>query len=77
MPGVLGTSIVEGASECPEFPPTILITAFGDDETHEKALRVGVAAVMDKPFDMSELLEKVRTVIAGHEPKKSTQPRPA
>jgi DNA-binding response OmpR family regulator len=68
MPGVFGTSIVEGASECPLFPPTILITAFGDDETHEKARQVGVAAVMDKPFDMSELLDKVRTVIARREP---------
>jgi CheY-like chemotaxis protein len=76
MPGVFGTSIVEGASECPLFPPTILITAFGDEETHEKARRVGVAAVMDKPFDMSDLLEKVRTVIAARDPKKPTQPRP-
>lgn len=75
MPGVFGTSIVEGASECPLFPPTILITAFGDDETHEKARRVGVAAIMDKPFDMSDLLEKVRTVIAGHDPQKQGQPR--
>jgi two-component system response regulator (stage 0 sporulation protein F) len=76
MPGVFGTSIVEGASECPDFPPTILITAFGDDETHDKARRIGVAAVMDKPFDMGDLLEKVRTVIAGQDPQKSGQPRP-
>ncbi len=76
MPGVFGTSIVEGASECPLFPPTILITAFGDEETHEKVRRVGVAAVMDKPFDMGDLLEKVRTVIAGRDSKKSSQPRP-
>ncbi len=71
MPGVFGTSVVEGASECPNFPPTILITGFGDDEMHEKAHQVGVAAVMDKPFDMSELLEKVRTVIAAGDPPPS------
>ncbi|HEV3299653.1 MAG TPA: response regulator [Planctomycetaceae bacterium] len=75
MPGVFGTSIVEGASECPLFPPTILITAFGDDETHDKARRIGVE-VMNKPFDMSELLEKVRTVIAGQDSKGPAQPRP-
>jgi DNA-binding response OmpR family regulator len=75
MPGVFGTSIVEGASECPLFPPTILITAFGDDETHDKARHIGVA-VMNKPFDMSELLEKVRTVIAGQDSKGPAQPRP-
>jgi DNA-binding response OmpR family regulator len=75
MPGVFGTSIVEGAGECPLFPPTILITAFGDDETHEKARRAG-AEVMDKPFDMNELLERVRTVIAGQDPKGPAQTRP-
>jgi two-component system, response regulator, stage 0 sporulation protein F len=76
MPGIFGTSIVEGASECPLFPPTILITAFGDEETHARARRNRVAAVMDKPFDMTELLDKVRTVIAGQEPKRPTQPGP-
>jgi len=76
MPGVFGTSIVEGATECADFPPTILITAFGDDETHEKARRFGVSAVMDKPFDMSDLLEKVRTVIAGRDPMQPAHPRP-
>ena len=76
MPGVLGTSIVEGAADCPDFPPTILITGFGDDETHEKARRMGVAAVMDKPFDMNDLLEKVRTVIAGRDRRGAGHVRP-
>jgi DNA-binding response OmpR family regulator len=76
MPGVFGTSIVEGASECPLFPPIILITAFGDEETHEKARRIGVAAVIDKPFDLSDLLEKVRAAIVGQDPQASAQPRP-
>jgi two-component system response regulator (stage 0 sporulation protein F) len=76
MPGVFGLSIVEGATECPSFPPTILITAFGDDETHEKARRFGVSAVMDKPFDMGDLLDKVRTVIASRDPTQSGHPRP-
>jgi two-component system response regulator (stage 0 sporulation protein F) len=76
MPGVFGTSVVEGATDCPNFPPTILITGFGDDEMHEQARRVGVAAVIDKPFDMSDLLEKVRTVIAARDPQLPAQPRP-
>jgi two-component system, response regulator, stage 0 sporulation protein F len=76
MPGVLGTSVVEGAADCPDFPPTILITGFGDDETHEHAHRMGVAAVMDKPFDMNDLLEKVRSVIAGRDPHSAGQARP-
>jgi CheY-like chemotaxis protein len=64
MPGVFGLSVVEGAAECRNFPPTILITAFGDDETHEKARQFGVAAVLDKPFDMNDLLDKVKETLA-------------
>lgn len=65
MPGVFGLSVVEGGSEYRNFPPTILITAFGDEETHERARQFGVAAVLDKPFDMNDLLGKVRDALAG------------
>ena len=64
MPGISGMSVAEAACDCREFPPTILITAFGDEETHEQALRSGVAAVFDKPFDIADLLLKVREVLA-------------
>lgn len=65
MPGIFGSSVVEGGTECGNFPPTILITAFGDAETHAKARQSGVAAVIDKPFDMNDLLGKVRETLAG------------
>ena len=65
MPGVFGLSVVEGAAEYRNFPPTILITAFGDEETHEKARQFGVSAVLDKPFDMNDLLSKARDALAG------------
>jgi DNA-binding response OmpR family regulator len=65
MPGIFGLSVVEGGAQYANFPPTILITAFGDEETHTKAREVGVAAVIDKPFDMNDLLGKVRETLAG------------
>jgi two-component system response regulator (stage 0 sporulation protein F) len=65
MPGIFGSSVVEGGNEYGNFPPTILITAFGDEETHAKAHQIGVAAVIDKPFDMNDLLGKVRDTLAG------------
>jgi two-component system response regulator (stage 0 sporulation protein F) len=65
MPGVFGTSVLEAASEYADFPPTILITAFGDDQTHASARRFGARAVLDKPFDINVLMEKVREVLAG------------
>jgi CheY-like chemotaxis protein len=59
MPGVTGLSILEGVQLFEGFPPMILITAFGDEETHAAASRAGVAAMFDKPFDVDDLLEKV------------------
>lgn len=60
MPGVTGLSILEGVQLFDGFPPMILITAFGDEETHAEASRLGVAAMFDKPFDVDELLGKVQ-----------------
>jgi len=63
MPGVFGSTVTEGARDIAGFPPTILITAFGSEETHEAARQCGVVAVFDKPFAMKDLLQKVREAI--------------
>jgi DNA-binding response OmpR family regulator len=63
MPGVTGLEVLEGTREYKEFPPMILITAFGDEETHDQARRLGAAAIFDKPFDIDELLAKVREIL--------------
>jgi DNA-binding response OmpR family regulator len=43
--------------------PVILITAFGDDETHAEAHELGAAAVFDKPLDLARLREAVRAAV--------------
>ena len=63
MPGVTGMEVLEGASENVDFPPMILITAFGDKVTHELATRFGAVAVLDKPFDMDALIAIVRELL--------------
>jgi CheY-like chemotaxis protein len=63
MPGVTGMEVLRGAEGSPEFPPIILITAFGDPRTHEEAERLGAEAVFDKPFDLEDLLVKVREIV--------------
>ena len=63
MPGVTGMEILMGANELDNFPPMILITAFGDKETHILAERLGAAALFDKPFDIDDMLKKVRTIL--------------
>lgn len=63
MPGVTGLEILEGLNQHEDFPPFILITAFGDAETHAEAERFGALAMFDKPFDIDDLIAKVRKIV--------------
>ena len=65
MPGLIGTEVLEAASLSPDSPPIILITAFGDAETHDQARRFGAVAILDKPFDMDDLVKVVENVLYG------------
>lgn len=63
MPGLTGMEILEGIRSARGFPPMILITAFGDDETHNLAEKFGAVAMFDKPFDIDDLLIKVHKLV--------------
>ncbi len=63
MPGVFGLSVLEGIQDMDDAPPMILITAFGDAETHKRAQELGAVAVLDKPFNMPDLMSLVRGVV--------------
>jgi DNA-binding response OmpR family regulator len=60
MPGVTGLSVLAGLRAQRTLLPFILITAFGDAETHAEAGRLG-AVVLDKPFELTALIALVRT----------------
>ena len=68
MPGLSGLEVVGGLHRRPGFPPTILMTAFGDAEIHAEAEEIGVAAMFDKPFDMQQLLAKVHETVPPPRP---------
>ena len=55
MPGWTGMEILENLRHVGCWAPVILITAFGDQDTHEMAGRLGAVAVFDKPFDVDDL----------------------
>lgn len=57
MRGLTGLSIVEGLrsgiTPGTSGTPVILMTAFGDEDTHAEAKRLG-ATMFDKPFDLDD-----------------------
>lgn len=55
MPGLDGMSVLATLRSNDWATPVVVITAFGNPETHDEALRLGAAAVLDKPFDVDEL----------------------
>ncbi|MCA8974087.1 MAG: response regulator [Planctomycetes bacterium] len=63
MPGFSGLEVLDGLHDCEDFPPMILITAFGDQATHARARLLGAAATLDKPFRIPELLAIVQRQI--------------
>jgi len=66
MPGLSGIEILEVMSNLKRFPPVILITAFGDEETHKQAYLLGAVAMFDKPFNIDELIAKVQEIAPSY-----------
>jgi len=65
MPNMSGLDVLRilGDIHCADAcPPTIFITAFGDEDTHRRARELGAVTVLDKPFAVRDLVEKVREV---------------
>ncbi|MBN1559032.1 response regulator [candidate division KSB1 bacterium] len=63
MPGITGLEVLEGKRIFNELPPIILITAFPDQETFAEAERLGAEAVFAKPFEIDDLLAKIRDLL--------------
>jgi CheY-like chemotaxis protein len=61
MPVLSGLDVL-AIMRCASIPTrVILLTAFGDAETHAEARELGVSAVFDKPVDIDHLRAVVRT----------------
>ena len=64
MPGFSGLEVLAALRNTDHSVPVILITAFGDEQTHELAGRLGANAILDKPFDVGELRSVVSSVVS-------------
>jgi two-component system response regulator AtoC len=52
MPQLDGLSVLEKLRSLGWRTPVILMTAFGDTDTHERAHALGASAALNKPFDL-------------------------
>lgn len=73
MPGVTGISVLQALADWEESPapPMILITAFGTPRMHELAQRFGAISVLEKPFEVVDLVRVVREAMEGGDPDRA------
>jgi DNA-binding response OmpR family regulator len=63
LPGLTGLELLAELRESDWSLPVILITAFGDESVHREGRRLGAAMVLDKPFDVEDLVEAVQALV--------------
>jgi DNA-binding NtrC family response regulator len=74
MPGLSGLDLLPGIrAMCPDTP-VIVITAFGNPETYDRAVQSGAYDHLFKPFPMGELVQLVRRALRGEPPQTASGP---
>lgn len=65
MPGMSGIELLGKIRHDYDNPPPLvmMITAYGDEETHKNALQLGANDFLTKPLDFNLLKEKLNTVL--------------
>lgn len=62
MPGMSGLELLQHIKEKFEKPPPVvmMITAYGDDENYNYAMKLGADDFLTKPVDFTSLKEKLK-----------------
>ena len=65
MPGMTGLELLQQIKEKYDTPPPVvmMITAYGDDDNYNEAMKLGADDFLTKPVDFSILKEKLKTRI--------------
>jgi CheY-like chemotaxis protein len=65
MPGMSGLQLLQHIKQKYEAPPPVvmMITAYGDDENYQQAMKLGADDFLTKPVDFAALKEKLKTAI--------------
>lgn len=63
MPGMSGLELLQHIKEKYEKPPPVvmMITAYGDDENYNHAMKLGADDFLTKPVDFIALKEKLKS----------------
>lgn len=62
MPGATGLEVAARLRRADWRTPIVFITAFGDEEVHAEAARLGAVSCVDKPFELDALRALVRSI---------------
>jgi len=73
MPGLTGLDILPGIKRLHPEAPIIVITAFGSEEVHHKAMKRGATAYLEKPLHFSELRTMVHEIRSAKEKNKGEE----
>ena len=65
MPGMSGLDLLQKSKEMWPGLPVAMITAYGDDESRERAVEAGATDFLVKPLDFDELKSKIGGMIAA------------
>jgi DNA-binding NtrC family response regulator len=76
MPGDDGLTLLQAISARNDPPRVILMTARGTIETTALAHRAGAFDYLAKPFELSELIDRVRAAVAKSEPRVEAEEAP-
>ncbi len=62
MPGMSGLELLRHIKQAPYRPPPVvmMITAYGDSDTHSQAMQLGADAFLTKPLDFALLRQKLK-----------------
>ncbi|HXJ34533.1 MAG TPA: response regulator [Candidatus Eisenbacteria bacterium] len=64
MPWLSGMDVMAVLNAAAWRTPVVLITAFGDEETHAEGRALGAAVMIDKPFEMETLTSALSRLLS-------------
>jgi FixJ family two-component response regulator len=65
MPGMTGLELLKHLGAGAAAPPTIVISAHGDQALRNRIMAAGAVAMLDKPVDAGELIAVVERVLVN------------